>query len=252
LLRRHDAADPTSWLRPSNACANYPSELPRIVIAHGSTQDFSSRSDDAEDDGSVNRVDVARLPAETYDYIALGDWHGTKQVAPHAWYAGTPELDRFPKGETQLPGGILVVTASRGELPRVERVATARFRWHELAFTLADETSLAELERRIDLLVENRAGEDLVRLELEGVLSMDAASQLEERLEAWRARLLRLRLSNRVTIAASADELRALVARAADPLIARVASVLAERAQGSDESAALARVALRELHAACR
>jgi DNA repair exonuclease SbcCD nuclease subunit len=253
LLRRHDATDPTAWLRNANAWANHSPQLPRIIIAHGSVQDFGSRSD--EDDGadeSVNRVDVSRLSADAYDYIALGDWHGTKQIALHAWYAGTPELDRFPKGEDQQPGGVLVVTAARAEPPRVERVATAGFRWHELALTLTDDASLAELERRFDALVENRAGEDLVRLELDGMLGMEAMSRLEDRLEAWRARLLRVRLSNRIVLAPSADELQALVARANDPLIARVASALVARAQLNGEEAEIATLALRELHAACR
>ena len=253
LLRRHDASDGTAWLRGSDPWSGRFGDAPRIVLAHGSVQEFGRQADDdSANDESVNLIEVSRLEAGGYDYLALGDWHGTKQVSPHGWYAGTPELDRFPKGDGQQPGGVLLVTAARGQPPQVERVPTARFRWHELAFTLSDDTTLPELERRLTELVGTRAGEDLIRLELDGMLGIEATTRLEESLEAWRARLLRLRLTNRTTVAPSADELHALVARVSDPLIARVASALAARSAGTSEDAAITRLALRELHAACR
>lgn len=248
LLRRHESSDPTAWLRGGAPAAE---AAPHVVLAHGSIQDFGTAADDEEAaDGAVNRIDLSRLAA--YDYVALGDWHGTRQVAANAWYAGTPELDRFPRGEAQQPGAVLVVTAARGAPPQVERVPTARFRWHELAYSLSDDTALAELERRVTALIGTRAGEDLLRLDLEGRLGLDASQRLEELLDAWQARLLRLRLANRVTVAPSDAELQALVARTTDPLIARVAALLASRAGGAGEDAAVARLALRELHAACR
>jgi hypothetical protein len=41
------------------------------------------------------------------------------------------------------------------------------------------------------------------------------------------------------------------VARVTDPVIARVASTLAAQSAGTGEEATVARLALRELHAAC-
>jgi DNA repair exonuclease SbcCD nuclease subunit len=247
LLRRHESSDPTAWLRgraPDDAAA------PHLVLAHGSIQDFGTADDDGEGaDGAVNRIDLSRL--EAYDYVALGDWHGTRQVAANAWYAGTPELDRFPKGDAQQPGAVLVVTATRGAPPQVERVPTARFRWHQLAYSLTDDSGLAGLERQVATLLGTRAGEDLLRLELDGRLGIAASHRLEGLFEAWQARLLRLRLSNRVTIAPSEAELQALVGRTTDPLIARVAALLASRTSGTGEEADVARLALCELHAAC-
>ena len=29
------------------------------------------------------------------DYLALGDWHGTRRIDARTWYSGTPEHDRF-------------------------------------------------------------------------------------------------------------------------------------------------------------
>jgi hypothetical protein len=63
--------------------------------------------------------------------------------------------------------------------------------------------------------------------------------------------LLRLKLSNRTVISPSVDEIAALTQRTSDPLIARVATLLVTRAAGTDDEATVARVALRELHAAC-
>jgi len=91
----------------------------------------------------------------------------------------------------------------------------------------------------------------LLRLELTGSLGVEAAHDLEQSLESLQARLLRLRLTNQVVVAPTADEIQALTQRPSDPLTARVASQLVARAAGTEETAASAGVALRELYAAC-
>ena len=40
--------------------------------------------------------------------------HGAKQVLAKACYVGTPELDRFTKGEDHKPGNILAVEVAPG------------------------------------------------------------------------------------------------------------------------------------------
>ena len=107
------------------------------------------------------------------------------------------------------------------------------------------------LEEQVDGLIGTRAGQDLLRLELRGSLGIEATTRLETQLEAWQARLLRLRLSNQTLVAPSAEEVESLTRRAADPLISRVASNLVAQAAGTDEEASIARVALRELYAFC-
>lgn len=103
----------------------------------------------------------------------------------------------------------------------------------------------------MESLLGGRAGEDLVRLELSGSLGLEAMTQLERLLETWSARLLRLRLVNHAIAAPSEAELAALTQRAGDPLISRVAQKLATEAAAGGDDAAVARMALRELHAAC-
>lgn len=244
LLRRHESADPTTWLRALEM--ERFGEKPRIVIAHGSVQGF------AEEEGAINRLELARLPDGGIDFIALGDWHGMKQIAPRAWYAGTPELDRFAKGAGHEPGSVLLVTAARGALPQVEPVGTARLGWLRFAFEFAEDADLARLEGEIEARIGQRAQEDLLELTLGGALGMEAAGRLARKLEAWEARLLRLTLVNEVRVAPTPEEIAALTQRAGDPLISRVAARLIERARGgSDAGGVGALSALRELHAVC-
>jgi DNA repair exonuclease SbcCD nuclease subunit len=254
LLRRHESTDPTAWLRsPSLDLACF-GDKARVVIAHGSVQGFAAQASEEEETEGVlpNQIDLARLPEGAFDYIALGDWHGCKEVAPKAWYSGTPELDRFPKGSEHDPGKVLSVTARRGELPVVQRLTSALFGWHELEFEFADDSALAQLEERITALVGNRAGQDLLRLRLSGALGIEATTRLESRFEAWKARLLRLKLSNETVVSPSQAEVEALRDRPFDPLISRVAEKLLTTAGAGGEEAAIARVALRELYAVCQ
>jgi DNA repair exonuclease SbcCD nuclease subunit len=251
LLRRHESNDTTAWLRQiGDELARF-GDKPRIVLAHGSVQGFTSVTDDEETGGAPNQIDLSRLSESAFDYVALGDWHGTKQVGVKAWYAGTPELDRFPKGEDHAPGHVLVVEARRGAIPEMSRVQTARVGWHSLAYSFSDDAALAQLEEQMVALLGARAGQDLMRLELDGSLGIETMTRLEQRLDAWRARLLRLRLVNRTVVAPTSEEIEALTRRTDAPLISRVAQQLVEQAAAGGETAAVARVALRKLHAAC-
>jgi DNA repair exonuclease SbcCD nuclease subunit len=251
LLRRHESVDPTAWLRSGRLNLDRFGDQPRIVLAHGSVQGFRSREDDEVEGGAINEIDLSRLPVD-FDYVALGDWHGTKQVNAKAWYAGTPETDRFPRGAGNEPGQVLIVTAQRGAPPQVAPVRVARLGWHQLVFEFSDDAGLARLEEQIEALIGSRAQQDLLLLDLRGSLGIEATTRLERKLEAWQARLLWLRLINQTVVAPSSEEIEALTQRSADPLIARVAAKLVARAIGDSEDALCARMALRELHAACR
>jgi len=249
LLRRHEAGNPVAWVREGLDDAGVPGELPRIVVAHGTVQGFGGVEDDEEGGAGVaNWIDLASLPEGAVDYVALGDWHGTKQVGPVAWYSGTPEIDRFPKGESNDPGNVLVVEAGRGRVPVVEKVATGRFVWKREAFRFSDDASVELFGARLDEWIGERRDEHLLRLVLEGSLGIDAAGRLGKMLESWEARLARLKLEDRVMIAPSAEEIAQLTQRVEDPLIAAVASALVGRCGGESEEAAVARLALRELY----
>ncbi|WP_035613212.1 DNA repair exonuclease [Haloferula sp. BvORR071] len=251
LLRRHEAGDPSAWIRTALDDPALPADLPRIVLAHGTVQGFGTAElDEDELPSTANLIDLSRLPAHSVDYIALGDWHGTKQVGPKAWYSGTPEIDRFPRGEGNRPGYILKVTVARGTLPQVEEWRSAKFEWRELGYRFTEDSGLDLLKGQLDELLGSRSGDHLLQLRLDGSLGIAAAGRLEELLETLDARLLRLKLYHSVTVAPSEEEAAALTRRAGDPLIVSVASQLAVEALGDDEEAAIARLALRELYGA--
>lgn len=250
LVRRQDAGDPTAWLRGLDYSAY--GNKPRIVVAHGSTQDFLTQDpgdDDGPEGGGTNRIALDRLPLADLDYIALGDWHGRKEAGSKAWYSGTPELDRFPKGGDHSPGYVLAVTVDRGVAPVVEPVQTARLGWHGVEHQFTDDASLTQMEAKMAGIICDRVNKDLVRMDLAGSLSIARFTHLDALLDKWRARLLRLKLDNQVRVAPSPEEIARLTSRGGDPLISRVATRLIEQMNRGAEEGEIARVALRELHA---
>jgi hypothetical protein len=247
LRRRHEADDPTAWLRTLDFASF--GDRPRIVIAHGSTTVFApsgaaaplagafvgpgstSQADDEELPASgVNTLALDRLPLDELDYLALGDWHGSLAAGPKAFYSGAPEIDRFPK-PGQRPGHVAVVSVARSAQPRVEPAATGRFRWLVRSFDLGDDGP----EQLDDWLTEaarpTAAGEPgfdacLARLEVRGSVSLAQRAELDQLIESWTARLLRLDIDDQTVLAPSADEIRDLAERPGDPIIARVAGEL--------------------------
>ena len=249
LLRRHEPGDPTQWIRAAALDPALPADRPRVVLAHGTVQGFSAATDDEEAGAGVaNFIGLEQLPAEAIDYVALGDWHGTREAGPKAWYSGTHEPDRFPRGETNDPGNVLVVRAARGALPEVMRVPSGAVTWGEVVHELTEDADVARLES----LLTSRCGEDprrhVLRLTVRGVLGMTAEGALEALLESWEARLLRLKCRNEVVLVPTDDELASLTNRAEDPLTAAVARRLAEQVHAPGADGATARLALRLLH----
>jgi hypothetical protein len=279
LRRRHEADDPTAWLR--NRDFTPFGDMPRIVIAHGSTTIFApgrsgaaaaagsglvgpgsiSQADDEEPVATgINTLALDRLPLAELDYLALGDWHGFLAAGPKAFYSGTPEIDRFPK-PGQRPGQAAVVTVGRGVEPRVEPAATGRFRWLVQSFALgggADGDGPKQLD---DWLIEatrpdtpGAAGFDacLARLEVSGSISLAERAALDRIVESWTARLLRLDLDDQTVLAPSTEEIRELAERPGDPIIARVATELVAMLERAPRAAPLAQTVAADLQPADR
>jgi DNA repair exonuclease SbcCD nuclease subunit len=262
LLRRSDSADPSGWLRQLD-WASLPTDRPRLVLAHGSVQGFGATDLDPAGDGDEEnpRHEGNRLRLEgdwlnEVDYIALGDWHGLKHVPPKAWYAGTPEPDRFPRSEDYSAGQVLRVTVERGGTPEVLTCATGALQWHPLQFHCNDDDDLNRLERQLDTLLDHRVGHDLLRLELSGSLSLAGQQRCGALLERLEAQLLRLKQRGACAIAPSPDELETLTQRPGDPLVALVAQQLHQQLISSQaapdatdpDREAVIRLALSDLH----
>lgn len=254
LGRRHEMLDPTDWLRSMPDLGEWDPDLPRIVLAHGTVQDFNGALDDESiESTSANLLHIERLAADAFDYVALGDWHGTFEVSPNAWYPGTPEMDRFPKSGDHDPGNVLVVNVARGKSPDVTRHRTTAIEWNSIEFEFTNDESLDTLFEQMAGQVGQRVNQDLLKLSLRGALGLEALARLEKEVEVWSARLIRLRLENNVQVAPTVAELDALTRGVEDPLIARVAARLMTLASANDpDSVEVARHALRELHLAVR
>lgn len=182
LLVRRTLDDLTEWMDE----AATPAAAVRIGLAHGSV---AGRLPAAADSG--NPIDPARADRARLDYLALGDWHGTLEVAPRTWYAGTPEPDRFPQNE---PGNVLLVELDGPGLPpRIERVRVATYRWSTVRLRLGEAADPAAA-------VDHALGEaadlprSLVQLVLEGEIGLAARARLDAALARWAARYCHLRI----------------------------------------------------------
>jgi hypothetical protein len=134
----------------------------------------------------------------------------------------------------------------------VEPVKTGRLQWlvHE---AVLDDEGPGMLDAQ---LTQGTSGAGayvcLLKLSLGGSLSLAGRKQLDEILESWEARLVRLRLEDGVQLAPSAAEIENMVNRPGDPLISRVAAELVGQLGAGGEQAAVVRKALHILHSLCR
>ncbi len=174
LVQRHTHGDLTEWF----AGAPTPEGLPRIGLAHGCVQGVLPEGIDSTNPIATNRGATARL-----DYLALGDWHGSKRIDERTWYAGTPETDRFKANDSGQ--ALLVSIAGAGAVPSVEEVRTGRYRWHQMDAMLAVPSDIEEVLRT---LVEC-GSDDVVQVRLSGVSDLNGQRRLQHGVEKARARV---------------------------------------------------------------
>lgn len=176
LRRRHEVRDLTEWFDALRSDAG----VFRVGLAHGAVTNRLPAAAEAHNPIADTRIETGNL-----DYLALGDWHGTLEVANRTWYAGTPEPDRFKANE---PGNVLLVELrGNGATPQVEKVLVGYYRWVQVACEVMDEQALAVLDGRLAALGDS--GRVLVRLQLTGAVDLATRQRLDELLDAWRARL---------------------------------------------------------------
>lgn len=134
LTQRHTQADHTEWFDHAETASG----LARIGIAHGSVQGIL-----AEDIDSPNPIAPDRAERANLDYLALGDWHGSKKISDRIWYSGTPEQDRYKSND---PGNVLMVDVpGGGSAPSVDVRSVGQHRWVEADKRLAVASDLDQL-----------------------------------------------------------------------------------------------------------
>jgi DNA repair exonuclease SbcCD nuclease subunit len=218
LLRRHERDDPTRHL-----LARSPSDPIRVAIAHGGLLDFGEGE-------SPNRIDWMAVLSKGFDYLALGDWHGTLRFGDggRVWYAGAPEATRFKE---KRPGNVLLVTIeSPGATPVVEEIEVQRTQWIERRETLDDDAQVDALGAWLDGLP--RKSMTLVDLTLEGSLPAAVRVRLDALLERKQEELMLLRVdADGLHDRATDDDFLHL---SGDGVVGRAASAL--RAAGTREA----------------
>lgn len=194
------AEDLTAWMDS----AHTPSGTIRIGIGHGGYKSFGG------DAAEIIKIDEDRVSKAKLDYLALGDWHGKLQINDQAWYAGTPEPDRFVNNDR---GFVLCVEIeSSGATPIVTPIKSARFEWPLLECDLRSSEEVRALQSTI--LGDRSGAATLLQLTLTGSLSLTDRAALDSELETLRARVRFLDVrSNQLQTRVNPDDLDTLDAQ---------------------------------------
>lgn len=184
LKLRHEYKDLTEWYDTCQApCSAY-----KVGLAHGSIEGFLPESAEIHNMISYQRTDKAKL-----DYLALGDWHGQLKISAKAWYAGTPEQDRFHDNN---PGKALLVTLNKNNKePMVESLHTGKYKWHRIQFDLY---VTKDIEGLNDYFIKFQSAENkVISLQLNGNLSLENRYQLDQLLDRWKAKFAMLEIDDK-------------------------------------------------------
>jgi DNA repair exonuclease SbcCD nuclease subunit len=229
LRNEAPGSDPTAWMTSAVTAPG----VARIGLAHGSIQGFGS-----EGDSSV-QIARDRAAASGLAYLALGDWHGMREISRTTWYAGTPEPDRFPDNN---PGNVLSIVIEGEGAVSVTPVRTARYHWTKIDAAVR---SFADVESLDGMLKTGDAAlpRTLVRLALSGSLSLSDHARLNGWCEAAAARLRHLEVhSSSVAMTAEAADFETLGGEG--PLAEAAAQLARRAADASDPLNATAKLAL--------
>lgn len=163
----------------------------RIVVAHGCVDILSP------DDANPALISLAAaesaIAAGKLHYLALGDRHSISDVGTsgRVRYAGTPEATDYDEIE---PGHVLVVEVDAGNV-KVEPVRVGTWRFLREKVQLSGDADLSLLQERLAGLEDK--GVSIVKLDLEGTLTLSQNAVLEGVLEGARLTLGALEVSER-------------------------------------------------------
>ncbi|NDY93660.1 metallophosphoesterase family protein [Ideonella livida] len=174
LTQRHVHQDLTAWFDQ----ARTPAGWLRVGLAHGAVQGLLAEDLDAANPIAPDRAERADLA-----YLALGDWHGRRQIGPRCAYAGTPEPDRFKDND---PGHAWRVDLPEdGGVPALTSLPVGRYRWLQWRERLEVPSDVAALLQRLAAL----PAATVLDLRLAGHLDLAGWHQLQAGLDAAEARL---------------------------------------------------------------
>ncbi|OEY67606.1 metallophosphoesterase family protein [Marinobacter sp. X15-166B] len=218
LTQRHTYEDLTAafadWMtRP---------DLLRVGLAHGSVQGILPDTVDATNPIAADRAERARL-----DYLALGDWHGSKRINARTWYSGTPEPERFRNNEAGY--ALIVDLAGPGAEPEVSQHPVGQYPWYQLQKTL-------RVSSDVDQLLEELAAipaPAVLDIRLQGDIDLHGETRLQYGLSVAEARHRSVQCDRTgLSLQPTDDDVAALQA---DGYLGEVITLLRERQQQGDD-----------------
>lgn len=183
FLTRHPAVDPVE------EALDKLQELPdgtnlRILLAHGQVEGFG---DEAllDLEGMTDAIDEGRI-----HYVALGDRHGTLEVAPRVWFSGSPEVTDFDDREKES-GNVLVVELSDGGAEAkgsadVEPVEVGRWAFRAVDGVIGSDEELTAWIERVESI--DHKTRTVVKYSLEGEVTLDQQVRLDAAIEDFERR----------------------------------------------------------------
>lgn len=227
LTQRQTHDDLTAWFD----AAETPGNLARIGLAHGSVQGLL-----AEDIDSPNPIAADRAARARLDYLALGDWHGFKQIDERTVYSGTPEPERF---RDNASGRVVRVDVpGPGRVPAVEPLEIGQYCWLAWDERLSVASDLDRLIGRLDCL----PPETVLDLTLSGAIDLAGDRRLDQALSVVQGRCRSLGIHRAGLRLEPTDE--DIAALRADGYVGEVLVQLRQRQGADNEDAETARAAL--------
>ncbi|MDY0308406.1 MAG: DNA repair exonuclease [Castellaniella sp.] len=227
LTQRQTHDDLTAWFD----AAETPGNLARIGLAHGSVQGLL-----AEDIDSPNPIAADRAARARLDYLALGDWHGFKQIDERTVYSGTPEPERF---RDNASGRVVRVDVpGPGRVPAVEPLEIGQYCWLAWDERLSVASDLDQLIGRLDCL----PPETVLDLTLSGAIDLAGDRRLDQALSVVQGRCRSLGIHRAGLRLEPTDE--DIAALRADGYVGEVLVQLRQRQGADNEDAETARAAL--------
>ena len=162
----------------AEACAELPADgRQRVVVAHGAADVISG---DFSAPGTFRLADIEpSIEAGRLSYLALGDRHSTVAVGTtgRVWFSGAPEPTDYREED---PGNALVVDLGQ-DPPGVEPLHVGSWAFHIVARSVDGDQDLDLLLEELDGLADRSRA--IVKLKVEGTLTLAQAARLERELE---------------------------------------------------------------------
>ena len=170
LFHRRTLDDLTAYMDD----VDLPEGLIRVRLAHGTVRGFGSDDRDVPNFIAPDRPRLAGL-----SYLALGDWHGQRQINDRCWYSGTPEIDAFDVIDAGQ--ALLVEIEAPNAVPAVTSIPTGQYSWVRLSEQISSHSDIDHLAEKLRDTTDE-LDRVLVHLDVEGALSLEDRQFFQEQI----------------------------------------------------------------------